>query len=178
MLTKEQILKYLRQLGDELDALAMRGEILLTGGAAMCLVYEARDMTKDIGALYEPKDVINGLAAKIAERENLSADWLNDSVKGFLGVNAPVEDFIAWKGLKVQTVSAEYLLAMKMLFVRCGETDYEDILFLMDKLGINTEERAVETLLAFFPSNRILPKTQYMIEEIIGEIQARQRYVT
>jgi CRISPR-associated endonuclease/helicase Cas3 len=144
MLTKEQILKYLRQLGDELDALGMSGEIPLTGGAAMCLVNEARDMTKDIDAFYEPKEVINRLAAKIAERENLSADWLNDSVKGFVGVNAPVEDFIAWKGLKVQTVSAGYPLAMKTLSARYGEKDYEDILFLMDKLSIKTEERAVK----------------------------------
>jgi hypothetical protein len=30
---------------------------------------------------------------------------------------------------------------MKMLSARYSEKDYEDILFLMDKLGINTEER-------------------------------------
>jgi hypothetical protein len=174
MLTKDLLLEYLRQLSDELDALGMSGEILLTGGAAMCLVHDARDMTKDIDALYEPKEIINVIAVKIAERENLPADWLNDSVKGFVGANAPIEEVIAWKGLKIQTVSAEYLLAMKMMSARYGEKDYEDILFLMNKLGITTVERATETLLAFFPQNRILPKTKYIIEEIVEQIQSQQ----
>jgi hypothetical protein len=173
MLTKERVLKYLRQLGDELDALGMSGEVLLTGGAAMCLVHDARDMTKDIDALYEPKGIINEIAARIAERENLPPDWLNDSVKGFVGANAPIEEVIAWKGLKIQTVSAEYLLAMKMMSARYGEKDYEDILFLMNKLGVTTSEHAIEILLAFFPQNRILPKTQYVIEEIIEQIQSQ-----
>jgi len=61
-MTREEILENLRQLGEELDALGMMGEILLTGGAAMCLVHDARDMTKDVDALYEPKPIINKLA--------------------------------------------------------------------------------------------------------------------
>jgi hypothetical protein len=173
MLTKEQMLKYLRQLSGELDALGLHGEILLTGGAAMCLVHGARDMTKDIDALYEPKKIINRLAAKIANLEGLPDGWLNDGVKGFVGSNAPVDDFIAMKGLKIQTVSAEYLLAMKMMSARYGEKDYEDMLFLMNKLGITTAERAIEILLAFFPANRILPKTQYIIEEIVEQMGAQ-----
>jgi hypothetical protein len=171
MLSKEQILKYLRQLSDELGALDMRGEILLTGGAAMCLVHEARDMTKDIDALYEPKETINRLAAKIAERENLPPDWLNDSVKGFVGANAPIEDFISFENLKIQAVSAEYLFAMKLMSARYGEKDNDDILFLMRKLGVSTSERATEILLSFFSPKQILPKTQYMIEEIVEQIR-------
>jgi hypothetical protein len=90
----------------------------------------ARDATKDIDALYEPKNEINLLAAKIAEREGLPEDWLNDSVKGFVGSNAPVEDFMSLRGLKIQTVAAEYLLATKMMSARFGEKDGEDSLFL------------------------------------------------
>jgi hypothetical protein len=60
MLSKEKMLEYLRQLGTELSKRGIKGEILLTGGAAMCLVHSARDMTKDIDALYEPKSVITG----------------------------------------------------------------------------------------------------------------------
>jgi hypothetical protein len=173
MLTKAQILNYLRQLSDELEARDLRGEILLTGGAAMCLVHEARDMTKDIDALYEPKDIINHLAAVIAEREGLPGDWLNDSVKGFVGANAPIEEFISLGSLQIQTVSAEYLLAMKMMSARYGEKDSDDILFLLSKLGVTTVEHAMETLLSFFPGSQILPKTQYIIEEMIEQIQAR-----
>ncbi|MDR1978024.1 MAG: hypothetical protein LBQ42_04755, partial [Synergistaceae bacterium] len=127
MLSREKILEYLRRLGEELAARGLCGEMLLTGEAAMCLVHSVRDMTKDIDALYEPKDMINRIAAQISKQENLPADWLNDGVKGFVGPNAPVEDFIALKGLFVQTVSAEYLLAMKLMSARYGEKDYDDI---------------------------------------------------
>ncbi|MDR2044995.1 MAG: hypothetical protein LBQ15_11705 [Clostridium sp.] len=173
MLTKEQILRYLRQVADELETRGLRGEILLTGGAAMCLVHEARDITKDIDALYEPKETINRIARDIAAREGLPEDWLNDSVKGFIEPNAPAEDFVSFGSLRVQTVSAEYLLAMKMMSARYGEKDSGDILFLFNKLGIKTAEAATDVLLKFYPVNRILPKTQYIIEEMIEQRKER-----
>jgi len=76
-MTREEILENLRQLGEELDALGMTGEILLTGGAAMCLVHDARDMTKDVDALYEPKPIINKLTVKIAARNLCRRDTAN-----------------------------------------------------------------------------------------------------
>ena len=66
MLTREDILNNLRRLGELLREWGLQGEIMLTGGAAMCLVHSARDMTKDVDALYEPKSEINRLAAQIA----------------------------------------------------------------------------------------------------------------
>ena len=171
MLSREKILECLRQIGEALSIQSLHGEILLAGGAAMCLVHSARDATKDIDALYEPKDVINRIAAKIAEQENLSASWSNDSVKGFIGPNAPIEEFIAFEGLLVNTVSADYLLAMKLLSARYGEKDYDDIRFLMNKLEINTVDQAYDVVQTYFGQNRILPKTGYIIEEIIAEKQ-------
>ena len=170
-MTREQILENLRQLGEELHAQGMLGEILLTGGAAMCLVHDARDMTKDVDALYEPKSEINQIATQIAERNGLPPDWLNDSVKGFLTPNAPKEDFIKFKGIRIQTVSAEYLLAMKLMSSRYGEKDYDDIKFLFDKLGITTFEQASDVVTAFYSANTIPTKTRYVIEELIAEQQ-------
>jgi hypothetical protein len=170
MISKEKIFEYLRQVGQELSARGMEGEILLTGGAAMCLVHSARDMTKDIDALYEPKAVINEIAAAIAEREGLPSGWLNDGVKGFVGPNAPVENFAAVDGLRIQTVSPEYLLAMKLMSARYGEKDYGDIRFLMKKLDITTSQATSDILLSYFSRTEILPKTQYVIESIIESL--------
>ena len=170
MLSREEILEYLRRIGEELSAQGLRGEILLTGGAAMCLVHSARDTTKDIDALYEPKSVINRIAAQLAERGNLPVGWLNDGVKGFLTPNAPFEEFIALDGLIVQSVSADYLLAMKLMAARYGEKDYEDIRFLLNKLGIKTVKEAFEIVQTYFSQNQILPKTGYIIEEIIADL--------
>ena len=170
MLSKEDILNNLRLLGERLKAHGMDGEILLTGGAAMCLVHSARDMTKDIDALYEPKELINQLVIEIANEQDLPADWLNDSVKGFVTPGAPVEDFMVFDGLKVTTVSPEYLLAMKLMSSRFGEKDAEDIRFLLRDLGITTMDEASDILTAFFPVERILPKTMYMLEDCLSEI--------
>jgi len=170
-MTREEILDNLRQLGEELDALGMTGEILLTGGAAMCLVHDARDMTKDVDALYEPKPIINKLTVKIAARNGLPSDWLNDAVKIFLTPNAPREDFISLKGLRIQTVSIEYLLAMKLMSSRYGEQDYDDIRFLFTKLGVKTYEQADKILTSYFDINTIPARTKYVIEGIIEEQQ-------
>lgn len=171
MLSRKMILKYLEQLGEALAAQGLQGEILLTGGASMCLVHSARDSTKDIDALYEPKDIINRIANKIAEQENLSAGWLNDSVKGFVGQNVPTEEFIVFKGLRVYSVSTEYLLAMKLMSARFGEKDFDDIFFLLNKLEITETNQAYDIVLRFFAKDRILPKTGYIIEEIILQKQ-------
>jgi hypothetical protein len=120
--------------------------------------------------------VDENVLARIAEREGLPRDWLNDSVKGFVGANAPVEEFRSLGNLLIQTVSAEYLLAMKMMSARYGEKDSDDIFFLMNKLEITTVERATEILLSFFPRDRILPKTQYVIEEMIERIRVKKAH--
>ena len=57
MLSRNIIIEALKRLGNELEKRELRGEIILTGGASMCLVHSARDMTKDVDALYEPKTI-------------------------------------------------------------------------------------------------------------------------
>lgn len=175
MLSRDDIIDNLTRLGEELKNRDMHGEILLTGGAAMCLVHSARDMTKDIDALYEPKELINQLAAKIAEEENLPSDWLNDSVKGFVTKGAPTEEFLTLDGLKVTVVAPEYLLAMKLMSARYGEKDAEDIRFLIKKLNIRTFDEAAEIVTQFYPPDRILPKTKYVIEEGLEEVWTQKR---
>lgn len=167
MLSREQIIDCLRKLGAELSARGLQGEILLAGGAVMCLVHESRDSTKDIDALYEPKAVINEIASQIAEDNNLPPTWLNDGVKGFITPGAAFEDYMAFEGLRVQTVTMHYLLAMKLMSARYGEKDYEDICFLLKKMGITKSEQALEILQSYYPTQQILPKTMYLLEELL-----------
>jgi len=169
MLTKEQILNALKRLSDELGILGVNGEVLLTGGASMCLVHSARDMTKDIDALYEPKTIINQLVSKIAEEDGLPDGWLNDSVKGFLAKTPPQEEFLALPNLTITTVPADYLLAMKLMSARYGETDYDDVRFLMGSLGILTKESLQGIVTRYYPVELILPKTMYLIEQLAAE---------
>jgi hypothetical protein len=77
-------------------------------------------------------------------------------------------------GLKITTVSADYLLAMKLMSARFGETDYGDIKFLMEKLDISTEESLQEVVMAYYPLERILPKTKYIIEQLVEEMKVQE----
>ena len=175
MLTKDLIIRCLKRLGEELKKIDMNGEILLAGGAAMCLVHSARDMTKDIDALYEPKTVINKLTKIIAEQENVPEDWLNDGVKGYIGDNVPVDEFLVFDSLKVNVVAPEYLLSMKLMSSRYGETDADDILFLLNKLHINTFDEAISILTSFYPQKMIMPKTIYFLQECIEANETKSR---
>jgi hypothetical protein len=172
-MNKTEILECLKMLGRELEKRGETGEILLTGGASMALVHSARDMTKDVDALYEPKSSINEIVIKIAEEHGLAKDWLNDSVKGFVNANAPIEFFIEFPGLVINTVSPDYLLSMKLLSARYGEKDYEDIAFLIDELGISTADEAYSIIEKYWPVKNVTPKTMYIIEEFFDDSASR-----
>jgi len=169
---RDELLKYLEILGRELETAGLRGEIIITGGAAMCLVHSARDATMDIDALYEPKSEIQALAEKIADEHGLPRDWLNDGVKGFMGGNVETVEFMRAGGLRVSSVTPEYLLAMKLMASRVGGQDYGDITFLLRKLNIRAFEDVVSVIKRFFPLDRVLPKTRYVIEQFLDELKS------
>ncbi|HYK84145.1 MAG TPA: hypothetical protein VEV19_02185 [Ktedonobacteraceae bacterium] len=92
-MNKEDIEKYLRLLGDELQQRQVTGEILIAGGAVMLLVVQNREVTKVIDAYFPPEqaEIIREAARVIADREGLAYDWLNDGVKGFFYTQPPTK---------------------------------------------------------------------------------------
>ena len=172
-LSKEEILKNLEFVNEELRLIDMHGEILIAGGASMCLAFSARLATKDIDAIYEPKSVINEIAARIALQKDMPESWLNDSVKGFMNEKAYEKKMSlkTFSNLKIYSVMPEYLLAMKLMSSRMdSETDKKDIIFLMKLLKIDTVEKANQVIDAAFKAEHILPKTRYVIDECLEEI--------
>lgn len=93
MMRREEILNNLKLLAKKLEEWDLKGEIILTGGASMCLVHSARDIIKDVDALYEPKSEISDIVREIAEEKNLPENWLNDRVKGFVNENVQTSAF-------------------------------------------------------------------------------------
>lgn len=82
MLSRDDIVRLLNELADELEAQGIHGDLFLVGGAAMALAYSARRATRDLDAVFEPKHVIYELAHRVGDRHGLPDDWLNDGVKG------------------------------------------------------------------------------------------------
>lgn len=91
----KQIKQYLEELNDELQAMNIKGEVCLYGGAVMCLVYDARPATKDVGAVFKPtSEMRQAISRKAISARAESYD--PEDVKlliGLLGLKKPGEVF-------------------------------------------------------------------------------------
>jgi hypothetical protein len=166
---RERLLEALKMLGKELMKLGCTGEILLTGGAAMCIVHEARKNTRDIDALYSPKPEIDKIAKAIAKDFDLPENWLNDDVKMFLHQDPPKEVFRVLDGLAIQVVSAEYLLAMKLTASRPHTEDMNDVVFLFNKLNLKSKAQAEKLLAPFFFSDHFPSEIGHIVDLVLQQ---------
>ena len=168
-MTTQEIEKYIEALNDELSLMSVKGEICLYGGAVMCLVYQARPSTKDVDAVFQPSTQMREAAERVAQAYGLRPDWLNDAVKGFV-VEHQKRVLFNFPALKVYTPEPDYLLAMKTLASRVETTDKQDILFLINLLGLKTADEAFAILEKYYPRQQIKPATQFFVEELFEQI--------
>lgn len=83
-MNRQDIEKYLRMVGHELNEQGKTFEILLLGGAAMIVTLGNRDSTQDIDTFFLPDFVaISQAATIVAEREGLPVGWLDSTAAGF-----------------------------------------------------------------------------------------------
>lgn len=174
-MNQDEIENLLRQLSDRLAARGLVGEIALYGGAAMVLAHRARLSTKDVDAVFVPKQEIYQEVAEVAFHNDLDKDWLNDAVKGFLSEKNDILPLRDYPGLKVFVAAPEYLLAMKCLSMRLGrdDTDLGDVRFLMNRLGLRDAEQVLNVVSRYYPGERIQPKTRFAIEEICQKLSTQ-----
>jgi Nucleotidyltransferase of unknown function (DUF6036) len=166
--TRARILRALQALGEELTREGVRAQIFIVGGAAMALAYSTRRVTKDIDAVFEPKQTVYAAAAKVAEELGLPEDWLNDAVKGFMpGPDEAPRPVPAIEGIEVTTASPRYLLAMKLMAMRFGEDD-QDIETLLRECDIQSPEEALDVLERAYPGKDPPAKTRFFLEELLG----------
>jgi hypothetical protein len=171
-LTRLEIIHALVALDAECEKQGIAGEICIYGGAGMVLVFDARQSTRDVDAVFRPKAEIRTAAEAVASRLGLPLDWLNDGVKGFLSETEEtrrisIPELEALQNLRIVWPTPEYLLAMKCMAARSDDssTDKEDVVFLFRRVGIRSEEQALEIVERFFPKERIHIKTHYFISE-------------
>jgi hypothetical protein len=164
---RDEIIAALTALAAELEHRGVSAEMYVVGGAAIALAFDERRATRDIDAVFEPKNVVYEAAAVVAEQLRLPAGWLNDAVKGFLEGDdpaaAPVLDL---PGLRCLAASPETLLALKVLAHRVGE-DEDDVRLLAAELGL---ERADQVLAIAERSygDRLDPAARFFVEELFG----------
>jgi hypothetical protein len=172
---RAQIELLLQRLSEKLVQRGVVGEVALYGGAAMVLAHRARLATKDVDAVFVPKQEVYKFAAEVATECGAEEDWLNDAVKGYLSDRNETSLLLDLPGLKVFVASPEYLLAMKCMSMRLGreETDLDDVKFLMSHLKLRGAKDILELVSRYYPEERIQPKTRFAIEELCQVLQHR-----
>lgn len=176
-LTREQILRALTALSDELGKQSIVGEICLFGGTAMVLAFKARLTTKDVDAIFQPTGTIRELARMIAAQLDLPADWLNDGVKAFVSAHheTTTGELPQFPHLRLTMPVSEYPLAMKCMAARIasatdeGPSDISDIIFLLRQMRLKSSEEVLELVGQYYPAERIPVKTQYLVESLFEE---------
>lgn len=168
-LTQQDLRRLFQLLNEELGQTGVRGELFLVGGAVMCLAYAARPSIMNVDAIFQPAKLVREAAARVAVRARVSADWLNDGVKGFLSEGGRFTTFLQLDHLTVSIAQADYLLAMKCLAFRLGAEfhDEDDIRYLLRNLDIRFYEDAVRVISQFYPLERFPQKTLYALAEIL-----------
>lgn len=159
----------LRDVGAELASRELRGDIVIVGGAWMALVLRAREATRDVDAYIAPDSAaaVREAVAAVARRRGLPDDWLNDAVKGFFASAPETVDWAEYDGLRVQAVTADYMLAMKALAAR--PQDVDDLRTLVRHLGITTLAEALATVERHVPARLLTARTSLTLESLFEE---------
>jgi hypothetical protein len=84
-LSAEDINRAFAALSAELAHRNDRAQIAIAGGAALVLLFNARQTTKDVDAYILQPDPprVREAAAQVARDLDLPEDWLNDAAKGY-----------------------------------------------------------------------------------------------
>ena len=171
MLTQEKIKQLFEELNEKLKTRGEIGEVGIIGGAVMCLVYQSRNATRDVDAIFKPADLIRKLSAEIGEAHQLDANWLNDAAKGYLRDSFKKEEVMNLSNLRVWAPEAPYMLAMKCISARWDTHDRDDVIFLINYLKLKSSKQVFHIIENFYPKKLIPPKTQFFIEEIFSKKQ-------
>ena len=167
--TKENLDTYLKELAKDfrkLNGTAMPAEIILIGGAAILVSYGFRDMTYDIDAIILASSAMKDSVNRVGDRLGLPNGWLNaDFTKTSSYSDKLSEVSVYYKTfsnvLTVRTISAEYLVAMKLMSGRQYKNDLSDIAGILWEHQKNgnpiTREEIDKAILVLYGVNAKLP---------------------
>ena len=164
-LTANDIVRAFDALGHELSRRGEHAQIAIAGGAALVLLFNARESTKDVDAyiVTPTASVVRDAVAVVATTLELPSDWLNDAAKGYfvgLSLGAPLYESAS---LTVRSVTTAQLLAMKLAAWR-DAVDRADAQLLLASME-GTREQIWELVCRYVPPHD-LQKASYAFEDV------------
>lgn len=168
LIDRDQIVAALKRLGQLALADGESLRLVVVGGAAMVLGYDARQATHDVDAIVLPPPdtfVVRDWARKVAAEFGWPEDWLNDAAKGFLVGISEGPILLSTPGIEVRQPSAEQLLSMKLCAWR-DDVDIQDAERLLTEIAEGIDRNVVwQKILPFLVRGREL-KARYALEDL------------
>lgn len=135
-ITKENIDQYLKEVGKEYRKLGGKecpAEMVLIGGASVLINYGFRGMTTDIDALIHAASSMKDAINRVGDKYDLPNGWLNSDFTKTSSFTPRLFQYSSYyktfsNVLTIRTISAEYLIAMKLRSGRKYKNDLSDIL--------------------------------------------------
>ena len=164
-LSKGDMHKYFMEINRRLAQEGKHGEIFMLGGAALTLVFNAREATRDIDAIFHPAEDMREIIKDIAHEYDLAEDWLNDGAKNFLTPQMKFNSYLSLSNLTISSIDAEGLLALKLTAARADSKDMPDSIFLMSILNIHTEKELFDIIEKYTYPQMHTPKVMFFTKE-------------
>ena len=116
-----------------LNGRAMPAELILVGSAAVLSNYGFREMTADVDAVIHAASSMKDAINHVGDRFHLPNGWLNSDFMRTVSYSPKLNEFSVYyktfyRILTVRTVSAEYLIAMKLCSGRKYKNDFSDVI--------------------------------------------------
>ena len=139
--TKENLDYYLKELAKEFrkrNGKNTPAEIVLVGGAAILANYGFREMTYDIDAVITASSAMKEAVNAVGDRLSLPNGWLNADFKNTSSYSPKLSQYSKYyrtysNVLNIRTISAEYLVAMKLMSGRRYKKDLSDIIGILSE---------------------------------------------
>lgn len=152
--TKENLDECLKELAKEFrkrNGKKMPAEIILIGGASILINYGFREMTYDMDAIVKDSGTMKDAINSVGDRLGLPVGWLNTDFIHTSSYTPRLETFSKYYKtfaniLQIRTISAEYLVAMKLMAGRQYKNDLSDIVGIIYEHGIRKDELSFERI--------------------------------
>ncbi len=180
--TKENLDGYLRELAKEFrkkNGNKMSAEIILIGGASILINYGFREMTYDMDAIIKSSGAMKEAINTVGDRLELPVGWLNTDFAHTKSYTPRLVEYSKYYKtfaniLQVRTVSAEYLVAMKLMAGRQYKNDLSDIVGVLieqeerkDPLSFETIQKAIVDLYGSY--DKIPEDSRVFIEAVYNK---------
>ena len=171
-MSRQQLEDAFRLLAARLGERGVVGDIYVFGGAAIVLAYDGREATRDVDAVFEPREKVHEVAVEVAEALDLPRWWLNDQAASYLSrlTDDNAATVVDYPNLRVTAISAEHLLAMKALAAR-RYADMDDIALLASKLSITQLEEVEELCTRVYPDEPLTGRAKLVVSDVLRRLE-------